>query len=190
MAMGPSPTSAHLTRPAPAVIASRLTTGERFATVYDGHVGEATAEFAMRTMPACLESEGVGGATDVPAALTRALTACHERCLREVQDGSGSTATVAVVGSGKLHVAIVGNCRAVLCSGGTADVLTKDKKPELLHRGLINEEEQPKPLTVERTLSAEDAFVIIASDGVWSAQGGFKGAQGNQKVAAVLDLTS
>ncbi|KAA8491653.1 putative protein phosphatase 2C 2 [Porphyridium purpureum] len=109
--------------------------------------------------------------------------------------GSGSTAVTAIIKNGKLYVAHVGDSRAVVSNGGVADQLTEDHRASrddeasrieeaggfvlmgrvagvlAVSRGL-GDEKYKKYITAEpevsvRTLTADDRFLILATDGLW-----------------------
>lgn len=112
--------------------------------IFDGHGGEQVARFAARQLPTALAGQPPANAE---AALTNAYL-CIDEALRRPQianelrdltlpgcesrssaESCGTTAVVCLVRGGKLHVANVGDSRAVLCRHGTAVQLTEDHKP-------------------------------------------------------------
>ncbi len=117
--------------PAP-LLAGPTASRALYLGLFDGHGGAACAKFAASHLHAELGdtreliADGVGGA------ISRAFAAT-EGALRKSEERSGSTALVALLGGGMLHVAHVGDSRAVLASGPRASAtrLTADHKPEL-----------------------------------------------------------
>jgi len=151
------------------VVALRLPGGERFGAAFDGHRGDAAAEFAARHMAALVVSAMSGGSSD-SAALAQALSDCHTAYTSSTSDESGATSSIALVRSSSFCVASVGNSRAVLFSSKIAEDLTKDIKPEDLHTGLLGsaDEKLDEPQLIERQINGQDAFLVLATDGVWS----------------------
>lgn len=148
------------------VVVCRLAGGARFAGAYDGHIGEGCAAYAGAHLHGSLEASEDFKAGRLSMALVGALEETHKRFRGSDTGDSGATATVACISGRTLHVASFGNCRAVICSRGGALALTKDVIPDIPHRGLIGTE-QLEAQVVERALTADDRFIIVASDGVW-----------------------
>ena len=119
------------------------------------------------------------GSGDYGAALARTLERTHEQFLRDAppSDQSGSVATLALLTDGQLFVASVGNGRCVVCGAdGKATALTSDNRHEVPHRGLFGAE-QPAAERKKLALGPSDAFVILASDGVWDVFSNQKAAE-------------
>jgi serine/threonine protein phosphatase PrpC len=154
------------------VTALRLPSGERLACVFDGHRGDSCSQFAMTRMPHSV-SMLLSGGNDADEALRRAIGELHITWQESGADKSGATSSVAIVHGGSLFLATVGNSDVVLCSSKVADQLSKGVKPEDLHSGLLgNEDQDPKlqkPQVLQRKLTASDEFLILATDGVWTA---------------------
>eukprot|EP01051_Picozoa_sp_SAG22_P004888 SAG22_NODE_275_length_13171_cov_11.640606_8_plen_341_part_00 len=121
---------------------------EDFFGVFDGHGGQLVAEYAGMHLSADLQqaladlppsTTGGGSGAGVSAAKMSAAwtAACGElnRRLRSEVNGHanqrGSTAVCALVHQRELHVANIGDSRAVLCRGpdGVAERLSVDHKP-------------------------------------------------------------
>ena len=118
---------------------------EDFFGVFDGHGGQLVAEYAGMHLSADLQqaladlppstTSGAGlSAAKMSAAWTTAFSELNRRLRSEVNghaDQRGSTAVCALVHQRALHVANVGDSRAVLCRGpdGVAERLSADHKP-------------------------------------------------------------
>jgi len=109
--------------------------------VFDGHgpYGHDISNFAHENLPKCLIRDP--HFHDDPAtALSEAFPKTHKMCVEAAQGGrfdcalSGTTATVVVMHKESLHIAHVGDSRAVLAKGPTsalkAEDLTQDHKPD------------------------------------------------------------
>lgn len=125
--------AAHIARPALSTV--------QFLGLYDGHGGAACAHYAASELHTCLKSSSAFLGGDVCTGLSEAFAACEAGFLADSQSASGSCALVAVLGSGRLHLAHIGDSRAVLCQRGVVgdgeDVagfvavpLTDDHKPD------------------------------------------------------------
>jgi len=103
----------------------------QFVGVYDGHGGQYAAEFVADTLHMNLQEGKPWKRGDAKAALHEAFLKTDEELL-EKEDPSGTCALVALLHESTLHVAHVGDCRAVLCSGDNweATRLTEDHKPD------------------------------------------------------------
>ena len=148
----------------------------RLGAVYDGHVGEGCAEFAMTHVPHVLLQTAEFAAGDYSAALVRTLEETHAQWLRAAppSDASGSLATLALlVDEQELFVASLGNGQCVVAGADGVRTLTKDNRPEIPHRGLFGSE-QPSPERMAYRIKDGDAFVVLASDGVWDVLSGQK----------------
>ena len=199
-------------------VATRLTTPLAagapllFAAVFDGHNGGACAQYAASRLHVTLAQGDQLAAGDVGGALR---AACHQTSadflVSAPDDASGTTAVVAVVVDGVLHVANVGDSRAVLWRDGQGIAITTDHKPDdPIERerieaagGEIDEDwgmggvtspqgdgylkcarslgdraykpgDEPSAHLIPAEadlfsipLTPSDAFVVLASDGVW-----------------------
>jgi serine/threonine protein phosphatase PrpC len=126
-------------------LVTRLPSGDLFSGVYDGHCGEKCAQFAKDELHALMYKSWQKGFTDGPSAhhagsapvgpgdLPAALRfAFHKVSEDFCATGStdGTTAVVSVIVGDTLHIASVGDSRAVLCRSGVAVGITHDHKPE------------------------------------------------------------
>jgi serine/threonine protein phosphatase PrpC len=112
-----------------------------FYAVYDGHGGSSAAEFVKRRLPLIISSRaGYGDTSRIDEALHEAFALTDEELLKTLRPedkpestfalSSGSCACVALVRGDRLYVANVGDCRAILCSGGEIEALTVDHRPD------------------------------------------------------------
>jgi serine/threonine protein phosphatase PrpC len=124
--------------------------------VFDGHGGDETAQYLATHMVEHIVSQGAAALQKEPdSALARAI-GCAEH---EVQStwvpgaghASGSTLCLCLLVDDKLHIAHVGDSRAVLAKGGKAVPLTADHKPS-------------SPAEAER-IRAADPGATITADG-------------------------
>jgi serine/threonine protein phosphatase PrpC len=124
--------------------------------VFDGHGGDETAQYLATNMVEHIVSQGAAALQEEPdSALARAIS-CAER---EVQSAwvpgaghaTGSTLCLCLLIDDKLHIAHVGDSRAVLAQGGKAVPLTADHKPS-------------SPAEAER-IRAADPNATITADG-------------------------
>lgn len=149
-----------------------LSGGLRYVGCFDGHLGEAAVDFMKAHLHEAVTLSDAFRASRLTEALVSGMQDAHDAYVADPQsDASGTTATVVLISSRQLHVACVGNCRAVLCTNGTARALTTDRKPEALPRGLglYPGSEQPEPEEPPaHMLSSADHFLVVASDGVWN----------------------
>ena len=117
-------------------------------SVFDGHGGRAAADFAaehlhdaiLREVNSVSKSPQRVGEEEleqdpelieeVKAAMTRGFLATDKRFLSECHLRGGATATTAFLCGGRIWVANVGDCRAVMCEGGEAVALTHDHRPD------------------------------------------------------------
>jgi len=107
--------------------------GALFAGMYDGHVGEAAAEFCAANLHELLAAKLATCAGDYEAALAATFCETNELFLQQAgEDESGTTACVMMRLGGVLYIANAGDSRCVLGSGdGTPPVqLTVDHRPD------------------------------------------------------------
>ncbi len=104
-----------------------------FFAVYDGHNGKEASAFAAQNLHSLL-LKSKHFPHDIPKALTRAFLETERLILKE-EFVAGTTAVVAVIDGNDLHVAHVGDSRAMLCHNGEAICLTID------HNAHTNDEE-------------------------------------------------
>lgn len=103
--------------------------------VYDGHAGSGAAEFAAETLHACALAHA-DFLTDPCRALAIACNTCdrlylerHDADPDDKRFSCGTTALVVLLSPGHVVVSNLGDCRAVLCRGGSALQLSKEHSP-------------------------------------------------------------
>lgn len=106
---------------------------EAFVGVFDGHNGPEAAKFSSENLMGFLLQEYTGD-RGIAAALKRAFQTCENALLGQWRGGSfgdsGTTALACVIVSDEhMHLANVGDCRAVLSRCGRAEAVTKDHRP-------------------------------------------------------------
>lgn len=112
--------------PAPTGAAAAATTLPRMhmLAVFDGHSSASVSSMAAAQLPQLLtqllQDAAAEGAADVDAVMQQVLQQAFEQLDQRVQplDNAGSTATVAVLTPGYIHLAWVGDSRAVLMGQG------------------------------------------------------------------------
>ena len=116
--------AAHLARPASAHV--------YFLGLYDGHGGGACSEYAASHLHERLAASSAFGNGDISSAMTEAFEGCELDFFRDSVSHSGSCALVALLRGGLVHVAHVGDSRAVIARGerAVATALTLDHKPD------------------------------------------------------------
>jgi serine/threonine protein phosphatase PrpC len=99
--------------------------------VFDGHGGSFTVDYIVRKLPSAIASLLILGLGHVQALREAALEVDERVCeaARKEKKEDGSTACFAVISEGVLHLANIGDCRAVLSTGGRARPLTSDHTP-------------------------------------------------------------
>jgi len=190
-------------------VALRLPSGELYAAVFDGHLGEGCPEYCKNQLHHNLSSSPEFDA-DPKAALHHAFRATNTTFCRDHDDGSGTTAVVAMVRGNQLYCANAGDSRATICRKGRGEAVTKDHKPEDAEEKARVERAGGKvewdrvvardgknmlacarsigdskykvpppegdwsegpicvtPDVFQITLTPDDAFLVMASDGVW-----------------------
>ncbi|KAJ7957467.1 Phosphatase 2C family protein [Quillaja saponaria] len=153
-----------------------------FYGVFDGHGGKSAAQFVRDHLPRIIVEDA-----DFPLELEKVVTrsfmetdaAFAKTCSLESSQSSGTTALTAMIFGRSLLVANAGDCRAVLSRRGGAIELSKDHKPWVTRalgdwhlEGMKKTGERGGPLSAEpelklMTLTKEDEFLIIGSDGIW-----------------------
>jgi len=101
--------------------------------VFDGHGGHATAEYLATNMVAHIADQGAALQTDPLAVLQHAIGRAENSILSAWAPGgesaqSGSTVCLALLIDDELHLAHVGDSRAVLSRGARCVPLTRDHK--------------------------------------------------------------
>jgi protein phosphatase 1L len=99
--------------------------------LFDGHAGgRCSTHLATNLSNVLVEEESF--VANLPLALKRSFYSINEQFLKNAEKNKwhdGSTGNVAVIRDGKLTVANVGDCRAVLISNGRALQMSNDHKP-------------------------------------------------------------
>ncbi|GMI84670.1 VITAMIN C DEFECTIVE 3 [Hibiscus trionum] len=162
--------------------------------IFDGHRGGAAAEFSVQALPEFLKTLG---STCSPAdALVEAFVKTdvafrdeldsQKKSRRVIQKDwhPGCTAAASLIVRNKLFVANAGDCRTILCRRGCPLALSRDHVascPEERNRvvsaggevtrSIGDDDLKPavtaEPEITETVLSAEDEFLVMASDGLW-----------------------
>jgi len=94
--------------------------------VFDGHGGDGMSKFCEKHMPSTIASYPP---QDVRNAVVGAFHRVDEAGRTSNHQGSGSTAMVCCVREDTIYVGNAGDCRAVLCRGGQAIVMSEDHRP-------------------------------------------------------------
>lgn len=117
--------------------------GVEYYAVYDGHAGVEAADFVRRELPKMISQRtDFKNATsirdafhcafrDVDASFLEELRARSTRVGRatcSTDASSGSVACVAIVTASWVHIANLGDCRAIMCRNGDIVQLTKDHR--------------------------------------------------------------
>lgn len=173
-------------------------------SVFDGHGGREAADYAADNLHDNIlrEINRVESSLDLDEFTEQVKAAMIEGFLATDQDflslgdlQGGATATTAYLSKGRIWVANVGDCRAVICQGGEAVALTHDHRPdcakerEAVERrgGEIVRERVQGVLGVSRALgdrelksyitaepsvfcgpvSESSEFLILGTDGLW-----------------------
>jgi len=124
----------------PFSFATKVQGARALAAVFDGHSGAQVASYVASRVPTLLELEPWYGTPDVApkdvveSSLINVFTRVDGEILEKSVSGGlsgGSTACVAVLLENRLFVANLGDSRAVLSRGGTAEALSVDHKPDV-----------------------------------------------------------
>ncbi|OHT10744.1 protein phosphatase 2C [Tritrichomonas foetus] len=167
--------------------------GSMLFGLFDGHGGREAAEFASSNLPKAIQDrlKATSRFDDAYTAAFRSLQMDMKPWCVYV----GTTAVVAVIDGSTLTVANVGDSRCVLCRDGKAVRLSVDHKPDLpeetayiqskggfvrdgrvggmlavsraLGDGFLGDAVNPTPFIRRVELTEDDAFLILACDGVW-----------------------
>jgi serine/threonine protein phosphatase PrpC len=105
-----------------------------FAAVFDGHVGSRCSNFLSATIPGELKRGtvakcGTGPNKEVFVDVFGEVDRMWLESAKSPRVEDGSTALCVALDGAELVVANCGDSRALLCSGGSTVVLTKDHKP-------------------------------------------------------------
>ncbi|KAH0793840.1 protein phosphatase 2C [Histomonas meleagridis] len=164
-----------------------------FFGLFDGHGGRDASEYVAQNLPNYIKNR-VDGGSPLTTAISDSFKVLQNE-MKPWCVYVGTTAAIAVVDGSKLTVANVGDSRCVLSHNGNAVRLTVDDKPDLpeemeyiqskggivkegrlggmlavsraLGDGFLGDCVNPTPHIKEVQITSEDAFVIIACDGVW-----------------------
>lgn len=167
--------------------------GNMMFGLFDGHGGREAAEFASLNLPQNIKTrlKPQARANDAYTAAFRSLQMDMKPWCVYV----GTTAVIAVISGTTLTVANVGDSRCVLCRDGRAIRLTVDHKPDLPEEtayiqskggfvrdgrvggmlavsrafgdSFLGDAVNPTPNIKRVELTEDDAFMILACDGVW-----------------------
>ena len=99
--------------------------------LYDGHAGGKCSKYVATSLPDAL-AEDACFASSIPNALKRSYHTTNEQFLKiaeKMKLHDGSTGITSVLRDGKLFVANVGDCRALIISGGRPVQMSFDQKP-------------------------------------------------------------
>ncbi len=173
-------------------------------SVFDGHGGREAADYAadnlhdniLREINRVESSLDLDEFTEqVKAAMIEGFLATDQEFLSLGDLQGGATATTAYLSKGRIWVANVGDCRAVICQGGEAVALTHDHRPDCAkereaveHRGgeivrervqgvlgvsrALGDRELKSYITAEPSVfcgpvSESSEFLILGTDGLW-----------------------
>lgn len=114
-------------------------TPTEFYAVFDGHGGTHAVEFVKSKLPSYLCSqEGFRECSRLPDALTNAFRQVDAELLtvlrdnprtdppKEMELSSGCVGCIALIRGSQIHIANLGDCRAILCSEGEFTQITVD----------------------------------------------------------------
>nr|CAB3265082.1 probable protein phosphatase 2C T23F11.1 [Phallusia mammillata] len=103
-----------------------------FFAVFDGHGGQASAQFAAKHLDHCIVSHSGYRNCDIAASCKGGFLAVDEQLNKESlgkEDSSGCTAVSVLIKGNKLYCANAGDSRAVASVRGHAQLLSFDHKP-------------------------------------------------------------
>jgi len=113
-----------------------------FYAVYDGHNGTQAVEFVKRRLPSLLCSQCAPADSDMKQAMSEAFSETDKELLEEMQKqchtsppkdmdmSAGCVGCVALVGDARIHIANLGDCRAIMCRKGEFVQLTVDHRAD------------------------------------------------------------
>lgn len=102
-----------------------------FFGLYDGHAGGRCSKFVSTSLPDIL-AEDAAFTLNLQTAIKRAYHTTNEQFLKiadKLKLHDGSTGITSILRDGKLTVANVGDCRALIISSGKAVQMSVDQKP-------------------------------------------------------------
>lgn len=170
-------------------------------SIFDGHAGGRCSKYLSAQMANALQ-ESNSYEKCLKSAFLDAYRITNARFLVIAERSNlsdGSTGLCCALRRGKLVIANVGDCRAVMVSSRRAEALTRDQKPSskieasrilalggsvvnclgvprvngvlAVSRAFGNRQLRhvirPDPEITERSLSMDDQYLVLASDGVW-----------------------
>jgi len=173
----------------------RDATTTHYVGLFDGHSGQRSAEYAASYLHVKLADALTETKERAVESLQLACRRTHQD-IEAMKLKDGTAALLMLVVGHRFYIAHAGDSRAVLASGGKAIQLSKDHKPEdlsereriikaggfvaesnrvngilALTRALGDVDLQPavthEPEVIEREVTEEDQFVILACDGLW-----------------------
>lgn len=172
-----------------------------FVGLFDGHAGGRCSKHISAALPDVVAND-INFNSDLCQTLKRSFHAVNDQFLaiaEQLRCHDGSTGLVALIRDGKVLVANVGDCRAILLSDGKIFPMSNDQKPTSLKEQrriaslggtvmncagvsrvngvlavsrafgnrTIRHVIRPDPELVERQLTPDDEFLVMASDGLW-----------------------
>jgi serine/threonine protein phosphatase PrpC len=111
--------------------ASNAISDSHYFGLYDGHAGGRCSKYLSSSLSTVL-AEDQNYADNLPQALKRSFHTVNDQFLRVAEQMNlqdGSTCIVVIIRDDKYMIANVGDCRAVLITGGKPIQLSKDQKP-------------------------------------------------------------
>ncbi len=110
-----------------AIVTNFRTKGPLYAAIFDGHGGKKVAHLASCLLHSYLAKE-LASKKKIEQAFKDAFSKTDEKLKKTIKDQSGSTVIVALIDGTKLHIANLGDSRAVISENDTAVRITKDHK--------------------------------------------------------------
>ena len=103
-----------------------------FFAIYDGHGGKQAAQMAAQVLhERLLQALVENPETARQAILEKAFEQTEECIIQEKSTNSGTTAILALLEKSNLHVAWVGDSRAIVIRGNEVKLATRDHKPDV-----------------------------------------------------------
>jgi protein phosphatase 2C family protein 2/3 len=145
-----------------------------FTGVFDGHGGAAAAEYCCAEIPGKIIEKCINDPTNTLRTIQEACQEVEAELLEKAgasQDGSGAVGCMVLVSGRQYWVAHMGDCRAVLSCGGSAQDLTQDHNPKV-------ESERRRIEAAGATISCdgyvEGLIAVSRSWGDWDIATGMK----------------
>ncbi|KAH0792522.1 protein phosphatase 2C [Histomonas meleagridis] len=167
--------------------------GSMLFGLFDGHGGREAAEYASENLPPLITGN-ISSGKPLNEAIDESFSQIQND-MRSWCVYVGTTAVIAIINGQTLSVANIGDTRCVLCRDGKAVRLTVDHKPDLpeeaeyiqskggfvregrvggmlavsraLGDGFLGDAVNSKPNFRQVEITGDDAFMIMACDGVW-----------------------